>query len=147
MFWKPTSMDRRLIRAYAARIEKRRPSQIVLYAAERVSNATGSVAFNTYLLDPDPDFGDTDLHDRHPFAGVKSIQTTDDGRALVDFYIFEREWDDYGELLGNAQAHVALDPVTRKPVLWKLTGTMAPAEIVRADIAETQAAYPVGVDG
>jgi hypothetical protein len=147
MKWTPDTMDRRLIRGYAARAEKLRPHQIVIEVGERVNYATCTTSFNTLLLTDDPDFDDTDLHDTRRFTEVKTIPLTADGRAQVDFYIYEREGDDQGDLLTNVQAHVASDPVTGKPVLWKLTGTLTPAQIIRPDVAAAQAVHKIGVDG
>lgn len=62
--------------------------------------------------DPTDDWEDTDLYDTIDFDTLKKpLAMTDDGRAIVDFYIYE--WDGtfkcWGELACNAQAEFDMD--------------------------------------
>lgn len=123
--WRITPEDRRAIRAYAAQVEKRRPGQITIEAATRVSTIfEGSkTSMNIYRVDQTADWSESDLHDKWAFSDVKTVALTDDGRALVDLYVYEKVPGDVGELLTNVQAYV--ETVDGKPKLVKLSATGA----------------------
>lgn len=126
-YWKITPAHRRAIRAYAAQVEKLKPGQITIEVATRVSTVFGNsrTSMNIYNIDDTEDWSESDLHDKHAFGSVKAIPLDEQGRALVDFYIYEKAFDDHGELLTNVQAYV--ETVDGKPKLVKLSSTAAPS--------------------
>lgn len=123
--WKITPADRRAIRAYAAQGEKLKPGQITIEVATRVSTIFGNsrTSMNVYNIDDTEDWSESDLHDKHAFSSVKAIPLDEQGRALVDFYIYEKEPGGFGELLTNVQAYA--ETVDGKPQLVKLSATGA----------------------
>ena len=147
MLWKPTTTEKKNIRAYAAKFEKLRPAQIIIEAGERVSLVTGNTSFNVLLIDQTPDWDESDLHDTHGWTDTltRGIPLTEDGRAVTDYYVYEKVWNDHGDLLTNVQTHVAM--LNGKPTLWKLTGTMMPVVIVNEELAAQFATEPKGIDG
>lgn len=148
MIWKPTDLDRKRIKGFAARSEKRKPTRLHMRIGERYSLTRGITAnsTNVMLVDDTTDLEDSDLFQTCPWSDLKyGIELTKEGRAQVDFYVYERGYDDYGDLLTNVQAHVALRD--GKPVLWKITGTGVPAQIIDEVVAGTLRTEPVGADG
>lgn len=125
--WKPTADEKRAVRAYAAKAEGLKPGQIAIQLGERYSLTSGKRSENILLISDDPKWNDTDLHDNgHAWADhcKWGIELTEDGRALVDLYIYEKLFDDHGDLMSNVQCHV--ETVDGKPRLVKLTGTLTP---------------------
>jgi hypothetical protein len=148
MIWKPTDLEKKRIKGFAAQSEKRKPTRLHMRIGERYSLTRGINAnsTNVMLIDDTIDWEDSDLFQTCPWSDLKNgIELTKEGRAQVDFYVYERTYDDYGDLLTNVQAHVALRD--GKPVLWKITGTGVPAKIVDEVVAGTLSAEQVGVDG
>lgn len=147
MLWKPTSAEKKALRGYAAKYEKRRPGQLHIEIGIRHNlEVDRGTSVNVMLVSDLVDWDDTDLYDRCGWSDLDyGVPLTREGRAVVDFYVYEREWNDHGDLLTNIQAHVALK--NGKPVLWKITGTMMPVQIVDADVAAMLAGDPVGIDG
>lgn len=148
MIWKPTPAEKKAIKAFAARAEKRKPTQLHFMIGERYSLTRGITANNTnvMLIDNTPDWEDSDLNQTWPWSNLAAgIELTPEGRAQVDFYVYERGYDDYGDLLTNVQAHVALRG--GKPVLWKITGTGVKAEVLDFHVAALLAAELIGSDG
>lgn len=124
--WKPTADDKRTIRAVAAASERCKPGALQIEVAERASITPGSNAVSTNLLlvggTPEDLFAGSDLHQPLPWNELDcGIELTEDGRAVVDFYVYEKVFGDHGELLTNVQAHVKV--IEGKPMLWKITGT------------------------
>ena len=99
--WKPTAEEVKLIRAAASR--EAGTSRIKLEPGIRLN--TDAVddfpqSFNIALVSNDPDWNDTDLADMTDWKFFrKGVTLTDDGRAIVDFYIYSL--GDYGELESN----------------------------------------------
>lgn len=63
-------------------------------------------AINIALVSDDPEFNDTDLSDYGAWQDFRrGIPLTEDGRAIVDFYI-RRRFDEHDELLGNVTIEV-----------------------------------------
>ena len=148
MKWKPTAADKKTIREFAARSEKRKPLQLHIEIGERYSltRESGYADTNVLLVDNTPDWEESDLSQTWPWAELKwGIRLTKEGRAVVDFYVYEKEFGDHGDLMTNVQAHVALKD--GKPVLWKMTGTGVPAQILDSEIEDQLKAEPVGADG
>ena len=148
MKWKPTAIEKKAISGFAARSEKRKPTRLHIRIGERYSLKDGAAnaATNVLLIDSTPDWEESDLSQTWPWSDLNhGVDLTGDGRAQVDFYVYERGFDDYGDLLTNVQAHVALRD--GKPVLWKITGTGVPAQILDSEIADRLKAEPVGSDG
>jgi hypothetical protein len=150
MIWKPTAKEKDRIRDFAARSEKRAPSSLHIEIGERYNTTTGGPyksSTNVMLVDSTPDWEESDLHDTHPWGDLKhGIELTLDGRAQVDFYVYEKLFNDHGDLLTNVQAHVAIKNGTT-PVLWKVTGTGVPAQVFDRGIAAQLADEPLGADG
>jgi hypothetical protein len=123
MNWKISAADRKVIRSYAAKAARRRPGQIIIEVGERFCLDEGPwvCSFNILMIDKTEDWDDSDLNQTWRFSEVKEIELTPDGKALVDFYIYEREFDDHGDLNTNVQAHVKL--IDGKPRIWKMTDT------------------------
>lgn len=112
--WKPTQAQCDLIRRAAAR-EVDRTSRFSLtlrpglrYNTERnVSPASMNIA----LISNEPDWDDTDLFDFSDWATFrKGVPLTEDGRAIVDFYVRDRN---EGELLSNISLDYAGGKIVR----------------------------------
>lgn len=148
MKWKPTAAEKKALKAFAARAEKRKPAQLHIEIGERYSLTRGTAcnSTNVMLVDDTIDWEDSDLSQTWPWAELdRGIDLTSEGRAQVDMYVYERGFWDHGDLLTNVQAHVALRG--GKPVLWKITGTGEKAYIVDFEVAEQLRVEPVGADG
>lgn len=102
MLWKPTPSERRIIRDCASRSAGMRSVKIEV--GERyLIEAVNLTSINIRLLSNDPDWNDTDLYQSLPWSEfVRGVPLTDDGRALVDFYVYSP--GEYGELKTNVQA-------------------------------------------
>jgi hypothetical protein len=154
MIWKPTADEKKAIRGYAAKAEKCKPAQLHIEIGERYSLYDGYhdrdgptvMSTNAMLVDSTPDWEESDLSQTWPWSDLKhGIELTLDGRAVVDFYVYKKARNYHRELLTNVQAHVAL--LDGKPVLWKITGTMATALIINESVALQLAGEPLGFDG
>ncbi|MCA0944512.1 hypothetical protein LCM08_06285 [Salipiger pacificus] len=116
--WKPTADQKRAIRAYCARVEGKRPMQVVICPGWRVNKAddTRPACLNLLRLSDRADWGDTDLHDVGAWSDLdQGVRLDRKGRALIDLYIYGRDATaDRGDLLGNAQVYVdQIDGQTR----------------------------------
>jgi hypothetical protein len=147
MLWKPTPAEKKALRSYAAKHEKRRPGQLHIEIGVRHNTETDrGNSVNIMQVTDLPDWDDTDLYDTRGWCDLNyGVPLTRAGRAVVDFYVYEKAFGDHGDLMTNIQAHVALKD--GKPVLWKITGTLMPMQIEDADVAATLAGDPVGIDG
>jgi hypothetical protein len=127
MKWKITPADRKIIREYAAHAARLRPQQVGIMIAQRCSTVDASIPpnFNIKLVDPSPDWDDSDLHDKWMLREIETVELTPEGEAEVDFYIYSMEGfgptREIDQLETNVQAHVRL--VNGKPRIWKLTDT------------------------
>jgi hypothetical protein len=104
MKWKPTADECLAIKEAAARTAYPRltVNTVVLEPGRRVNvdDPSGS-HINIALVSSDPEFNDTDLDDYGAWSEFrKGVPLTEDGRAIVDFYI-RRRGDQYGDLLGH----------------------------------------------
>lgn len=126
--WKPTAAEKRAIRAYAAKHERRKPGGIVLEIGERSDGVTHSSNLLTFGPDMDAGFEASDLSQPLPWSSLDLGVETINGRAVVDFYVYEKRIGEPGELLSNVQAHVEL--IQYAPRLVSITGTGSPTEIV-----------------
>lgn len=106
----PTDEECRIIRQCAEKSAG--ATNVVIRPGERYSltNSDAPTSINIALLDPDPDFGDTDLHDNSgSFADFrKGFEAAEGGAATVDFYVYRRtgvgrDYDE--ELMTNVTAY------------------------------------------
>lgn len=114
--WKPTSAECRAIRAYAQRAAgcgrvKIEPGERTLLDVPIVDNVTNmNVLLVTKLTDDSWD--DTDLFDHRDWKEFqRGVDLTDDGRAIVDFYIYSTGY--HGELETNIQVYFENGRVVR----------------------------------
>lgn len=144
MKWKPTAAEKKAIRGFAARSERRKPMQLHIEIGGRWNGEIENT--NVLLVDSTEHWEKSDLNQTWPWSDLSyGIDLTPNGLALVDFYVYEKEFGDHGELLTNVQAHVALHD--GKPVLWKITGTGAKDEVLDFHVAALLAAELVGAGG
>lgn len=139
--WKPTAAQLKAIRAYCARVERKRPRQVVIELGCRYNIDDPSVTTNENLclvstegdaFDPSWGWDDTDLSDHTDWARFKAhgVELDKRGRCVIDFYISALENFGYGiergELLGNAQVYV--DTIDGRPTVVGFSATMQPFE-------------------
>jgi hypothetical protein len=112
MKWKPTPQEMRWIRRAAeisagrARVRIEPGTRFNINGDSRVSH------MNIALLSDDPDWNDTDLSETVPWAWFrKGVELTSDGRAIVDFYVYEVT--DWGDLRTNVTVYYAAGAVQR----------------------------------
>lgn len=78
----------------------------VIRVGERFSLAEGTKmedhSINILQVDPTTDWEESDLFDTHEWKRLRSGIPSDDGRAVVDFYCYNRGME---ELITNMQAH------------------------------------------
>lgn len=114
--WKPTAAERAAIRAAGAResADPISPASVVLEPGYRWSKAhedRGS-SINVALVS-DRGLDDTDLADYGRWSDfTRGVPLTEDGRAIVDFYI-RRRGDPHNGLLGNVGVHYAGGRIVR----------------------------------
>lgn len=99
-----TQADADAIRNVAIRASGCR--RIALEPGSRVNTSDHGRGYNVNirLVSDEPDWNDTDLHDYISWAEFrKGFDLTDDGRGLVDFYVYSLGHD--GELITNVQAY------------------------------------------
>lgn len=115
--WKPTPAECKLIRdagrreAGAARFLMEVGLRFNCDTPERESG----YAMNLARVSDDPDWADTDLAGFEPWAAFrKGVLLTDDGRAIVDFYVSTpaTRWED-SELRGNVTVTYAAGRIER----------------------------------
>lgn len=119
--WKPTADQLRAMRAYCAKVEGKRPRQIVIELGERYNIDDPQVETSANLclvskggdaMNPDWGWDDTDLHSHTEWSFFRrfGIELDRRGCCVIDFYIGQLENFGYGfergELLGNAQVYV-----------------------------------------
>lgn len=102
-----TPADIRTIRAEVEKIARRysrsRRFKIEIGERHNVEQDRGT-SINILAVTDDPDWDDTDLYTTRDWAEIrKAIPVTEDGRAILDFYIYEF---DGGDLVCNAQAEI-----------------------------------------
>lgn len=115
--WKPTATERAAIRAAGAReaVPSLSLATVVLEPGYRYSTAdggSGDSSINVALVS-DTGMNGTDLADYGHWSDfTRGVPLTEDGRAIVDFYI-RRRGDPYNELLGNVGVHYAGGRIVR----------------------------------
>lgn len=122
---KPTSEEKRIIRECA--------QQSAGYKSVEINPSTkinekGDIHMNIAMISDDLDFGDTDLFDNaYSWRDFTSgIEMTPDGRAIVDFYVYNRGRDP--ELQTNVTAYFEGNKLVRvchtamgdDDTIWKL---------------------------
>lgn len=102
--YKPTAEEKQLIRACAQ--QSAGYKSVEINPSTKISLNDGRIEMNVALISDDPDFGDTDLFDNaYRWSDfVKGVEMTSDGRAIVDFYVYNRGRDP--ELKTNVTAYV-----------------------------------------
>lgn len=110
---KITAADLKTIKEQCKAIAKKhsRASRFQIEIGERynIDTAFDRTSINVLSISNDPtgEWNDTDLNTTVDFSTLrKPLEMTEDGRAIVDFYIYE--WDssfrEWGDLVTNAQA-------------------------------------------
>jgi hypothetical protein len=94
-----------------------RSKKFYFYVGKRynVDDETIQHHYNIALVAKQEDWEDTDLWDKSPFEDVmtKELETTLDGRAIFDFYIYEDEDGEKGDLICNSQAYFENNKLNR----------------------------------
>jgi hypothetical protein len=103
-FWKPSEAQCKIIKAAAARESEIKPDQIKLEPGMRLNREDEAVESSINIArvtkNTDGSWEDTDLDDRLSWSTFrKGVPLTEDGRAVVDFYIHRYGLND--ELYGN----------------------------------------------
>lgn len=120
MKWKPTPRECELIKKAAAREGRASVNSVLLEPGIRCNTVDDSKnadvlggEYNIALVSDDPEWNDTDLVDYGEWAGFrKGVTLTEDGRAIVDFYIRKRG-DEWAELLGNVSVYYSGGKIER----------------------------------
>lgn len=118
--WKPTARECELIKLAGAAEGRVALGAVLLEPGIRgnIADDTKNVdipggEYNIALVSDQPEWNDTDLCDYGVWAGFrKGVTLTDDGRAIVDFYIRKR-FDADGELFGNVTVYYANGKIER----------------------------------
>lgn len=109
--WKPTQAECDLIRRAAERETGERYISMRPGLRYNIGRESSPVEMNIALLTPEPDWDDTDLFDYGSWAAFrKGVPLTEDGRAVVDFYVRDRR---EGDLLSNIAVDYAGGKITR----------------------------------
>jgi hypothetical protein len=124
MRYRPTPADKRIIRECAARASRAAgcSSDVALKVGERSTlTGEGKRHINVRLISTDPTGSDTDLYDTLSWGSFASgFDLTEDGRGLIDFYVYERKLD--RSLATNVQAYIENGQLSvvkdGKKVLW-----------------------------
>ncbi|WNL50812.1 hypothetical protein RPALISO_225 [Ruegeria phage RpAliso] len=124
MDWKPTPEEKRAIRAYPAKYERRKPRALIIEIGERANGDTISTNVLAFGKDWSTGVEASDLHQPTSWSDLDRGIAMIDDKAIVDFYVYERVFEGHGDLLTNVQAHVEL--VDGTPRLVALTGTGMP---------------------
>lgn len=118
--WKPTAAEVKAIKAAAAREGSMGVSAVILEPGYRRNlKEDRPYTLNIALVSDDPTWDDTDLDSYGEWKDFRSgVELTEDGRAIVDFYIRRRlppRHPDYGcdYLEGNVTVEYAGGRVTR----------------------------------
>ena len=122
--WKPTKAEVDAIKQAAAREAGRVPvGAVILDPGMRYNTKdngknegacqTPRGLLNIALVSDDPEWNDTDLNDYGAWADFRAgVLLTEDGRAIIDFYI-RRRFDEDKDLLGNVTVYYAGGQITR----------------------------------
>ena len=125
VIWIPTQEQCDLIKAAASREAGLRLSRVLLEPGIRYNtdnpernNAARNIekgAFNIALISDDPEWNDTDLADNGDWKYFRrGVALTEDGRAIVDFYIRARnQQPDEDSLWGNVSVYYANGRIER----------------------------------
>lgn len=126
--WKANADEKRAIRAVAAAGENRSPQSILIEVGERVAlnvpdgtDWKDMISTNLLTFGPDDGLDRSNLHQPIGWSELDRGIELVDGKALVDFYVYEKLVGDQGDLLTNVQAHV--ETIEGKPRLKMVTGT------------------------
>ncbi|MCG2841274.1 hypothetical protein L6Q21_09805 [Sandaracinobacter sp. RS1-74] len=107
-----TATDIGCLRRAAEQIARRHSGarRFAIEIAERVSLVSGESALNVWAISNDPDWADTDLHDKHSWRRIRERHVLAGGKALFDLYIYERRGiGEPGDLVCCAQAELDAD--------------------------------------
>lgn len=102
--YKPTPAEKAIIRDCAQRSAGYKGVEI--NPSTKISLNDGRIHMNIAMISDDPDFGDTDLFDNaYRWSDfVKGVEMTSDGKAIVDFYVYNRGY--WAELKTNVTAYI-----------------------------------------
>jgi len=103
--YRPTAEDKRIIRDCAQRSAGR--ARVEINPGKRISlTQDRGQHFNIALVSDHPSWDDTDLYDNAFTWGdfTKGVELTADGRAIVDFYVYETTG--WKELMTNVVIYV-----------------------------------------
>jgi hypothetical protein len=128
--YKPTRDEVRLVRQHATREALRwggtRSAHIEVGQRFNLDDLDRPRSVNLLLVTDHPTWDDTDLDDILPWSTfTDGFELTEDGRAEIDFYVYQRRGDGQGgELCTNVQAVFDRDGLaaiesTMQPILWK----------------------------
>ena len=120
MKFKPTSEQKKIIRACAAKSAGER--RVEICASTRVSLITGKQHMNVAMISDEPDFEDTDLYD-NAFKWshfTRGVELTELGRGVFDFWVYSVGQD--AELKTNVTVYVEAGYMVR--VEGTCNGTM-----------------------
>lgn len=120
--WKPNAEEKRAIRAVAAAGENVKPGAITIEVGERIAlDGSGTTSTNLLTFGPDDGLDRSDLSQPLPWTELDRGIELVDGKAIVDFYVYEKRIGDVGDLMTNVQAHV--ETIEGEPRLKVVTGT------------------------
>ena len=122
--WKIKPQEAIVILDAASRESGYSKSRIFIEAGLRINTDKPKAEnINVALISDDPDWNDTDLADFVDFATVrKGVTLTDNGTAIVDFYIYTK--GDDGQLQSNITVHYS------DGAIIKIEGTKAVRYII-----------------
>lgn len=106
----PTAAECRVIREHALKESRRNGN------GARTVHIEPGIRYNTdhdrgrsmniALISDDPDWNDTDLDTTASWSDFrKGFDLSTDGRAIIDFYLYEPRFGDHGDLCCNLQAY------------------------------------------
>lgn len=111
--WKPTARECELIKQAAARESHCSVARVLLEPGIKTGPKWEQASeikrgdYNIALVTDDPNWNDTDLYEYGSWADFrKGVALTEDGRAIIDFYIRWR-FDEEQELRGNVEVYYA----------------------------------------
>lgn len=101
---KPTAAEKKIIRQCAMKAAGRRRVKVEI--GQRVNLETGDTHTNLIILGNAEDWSNTDLHQPLDWpAFANGVELTLDGQGEFDFYVYEMDGNEPGDLRCNVQAH------------------------------------------